>query len=526
MNNFDPMTGQPINQNQPASPQAREDDLLRVSGGQKPPAGKKTINLIALIGGCVVLVALLALLVTSVFASPAKKLRNGVTRSASAISGSEVVKTMTNVTEGGAISLTADLSQMSALLGGMKLDAELGAMLFFKKDTGAALILDAQVDSKSLASGTLWATKNDLVLSSTALLGKTNYGINLKNVNKNLEKSVFNPDNDTDYALPQSTYDELTALLDMSKMEKIQKDSEKVGLKVANKLFDLLEQHGKITSKSEKISLGEKDYGTTAVTITLDGPAIRKVAEGMISFLEKDGDVKNLMKLISELGENTEEVSEEFYDALKEAEESLDDLEKELDDTEIAITGYLKGSYLVQLELDVDSDGQKNSIRFTIGPDPKNPEVIEYYSKDYRNGITTITYELDTETSKNEYKATITAKSGTKGSMSTLAKIDISWDKKEGNFSITESTSNTKLTATVKKSGSDTIIDLGKITTPNGDSISLKGIRITLSQKASFPSVPKYTDVLTLKEDEMDDLIEEIQDAFSDLGKSISNIIR
>lgn len=526
MNNFDPVTGQPVNQNQTEAPRTQEDDLLQVGGGQKPPARKKTINLIALIGGGVVLVVLLAILVTNVFASPAKKFRNGIVRSAAAISGSEAVKTITNVTKGGSISLTADLSQMKELMSGMKLDAELCASLIFKKDTGSMLSLDAKVNDKSVLDASLWLTKSDLALSSTALLGKTNYGINLKNIDKNLSKSVFNPDNDTNYALPQSIYDELTSLLDTSKMEKIQKDSEKVSLKVANKLFDLLDQHGKITSKSEKISLGEKDYDTTAVTITLDAPAIKKVAEGMISFLEKDGDVKNLMKQISELGENTENISQEFYDILDEAKDGLDDLEEELEDTEITITGYLKGSYLMQLELDADNDGQKNSTRFTIGPDPKNPEVIEYYSKDYRNRITTITYKLNTETSKDKYEATITAKSGPKGDLNTLAKIDINWDKKDGDFSISESSSKIKLTATVKKSGSDTIIDLGKITPPYGDSISLKGIRITLSQKASFPSVPKYTDVLTLKEEEMDDLMEEIQDAFGDLGQSISNMIR
>ena len=81
------------------------------------------------------------------------------------------------------------------------------------------------------------------------------------------------------------------------------------------------------------------------------------------------------------------------------------------------------------------------------------------------------------------------------------------------------STDEIEFRANMKQSGKKVVLELEKITV-NEVSQSLKGITITADGGAKFPSISKYTDILTLSEDDFEELIEDLQKSIQELGES------
>lgn len=515
MSNYDPVTGEALT----------EEALLQVN--PNPDSGKKKSKLPLMLGlglGGVLLVVLLVVLLGNLLGSPVKKLQKGLSKTVSSLSASDTAKVLDSTLQGGSVSLKLDLSKAEELMEMMsgypqKLDAKVDLAAFFKKD-GSAISLNAKLDDKSLMDLMLIGTDSDLAVSSTALFSKTNYGVNLKNMAKNLPNSVFNPENDSRYAIPQELYDYLLSY-NKADYEKIEKEGKAVLEQLYAKFFTVLEKHGKVSKGSEKVSLAGKEYNTTKISVELDAKALKKVGQDMVEYLRKDKDVS---QLISDWGKQMENVvqmngggsfdlKEQFYDSLDDLKEQIEDWEAE-DDISLTISGFLKGDTLVQLQLDAKEDDDKNTIRFTLGPDPKNPQEITFYTKD-EYGKSSITYLVGTDTNAL-YEATITAKTGS----NTLGKAKISWDKKEGEFRVKLEVmgQEASLTALVKKDGKTWTIEPQKLVDFNNNSLSLKWLSFTIKESDSFPSLNKYTDLLTLKEEEMDELLEDFSKTLQELN--------
>ncbi len=572
MNHFDPVTGEPLtpegkamraaqeaakktaqgegNVPQPQQPVYQqpvyqqpvmnEEDLLKVSPTPAKAAKKPSKGLlIGLIAGCaVVLIAAVVLLISSLAGSPVKKLANGARNTAKSLTATPMVSTVTQVAKGGSATLSLDLSKADELMqllthSSAKLDAQADLALYFTEG-GAALSLDAKLDGKALADALITATKEDLAVSSTALFSKTNYGIDLKNLSKNLKGSIFDPDQDTRYALPQELFDTLTgdsASSVISEVEGLAKDGQKIAENIIKELLDSVSKNAKVTKGSEKITIADQEISTSTVTIELDGKAISAIASDMVEYLRKDKALKTFLNDVADKLENgalakyadiDEDFVEDFYDRLDTLKDSVSDLEDELEDEDfsLTITGFLKGKMLLQCELEEKIKGDKGTIRLTVGPDPANPEEITFYMKDPNGDKTSATYKVSVN-DKNAYEATFTVKQDS----DTPLKAKIAWDKKEGTLRVSVDYAtywdeqSVELRANMTQSGKKTVIEPTKLTA-NGNSLSLKGITLTLDSGAKFPSISKYTNILTLSEDDMDDLITDLQKALQEIVQS------
>ena len=549
MNKFDPMTGKPIapeaNTGTPSYRPANEEDLLQVS----PTPGKKIapkqkmpkgllIGMIA--GGVLALAAIVWFLIVPLFTSPVRKLVNGGEKTISGLQSTDLGSTLKQVTTGGGITLTVNTGkneELSSLISRLavgkeyEVDAKAELGLFFTKGA-AALSLDTELNGSDLLDALVTLSKEELALSSTALFSKTNYGVNLKNMAKNLTGSIFDPDEGTQYALPQETFDALTGEggFGLSDAEKMLKDAKTVLKKTFDALVTSVSKNGKISKGSDTITIGDKDVKTSTVVIELDAKAIKAIASDMLSFLNKDKDVKTLIKdiqgaadsgLFGNIFDEDEDVEDEFYTWIEDTKDELDNLEENLEDVTFTLTGYLKGSYLVQLQLDEKVEKEKSTIRVTVGPDPKSPQEITLYSKDFRGNKDTVTYKVS-ENSKNSYEASFSVKVNDE----TPLKAKISWDKKEGGLKVSGTltrsdyygtqTTDFEARATLTKSGKKTVLELGKVTVDERE-LNLKGISLTLDGGAKFPSISKYTDILTLEEDELEDLLKDLQQTMQEI---------
>ena len=533
---------QPSYYQQPQS----EEDLLKVSRTSAPKAKKLPKGLLigGIVGGVAVLAAIV-LLVSSLFGgSPVKRLVTGVEKTAKAMSATGVGETVQQVIKSGSVTLSVDLSKNDELVplitgSNMDLDAQAELALYFK-EYGAALSLDSKLNGSALADALIVLTKDDLAVSSTALFSKTNYGINLKNMAKNLKGSIFDPEEGTEYAMPESMFEALAGekRLDLDQIEKLAKEGKAIAKDFLDELIDSVNKNAEVTKGSEKITIGDKEVSTSTVTVELDAKAIKGIASDMLDYLRKDKDIKNFLTKVQTMAEDGafgsflqlgENFVEDFYDELDDAKDSLDDLEEQLEKTTITVTVYLKGSQLVQLQVDEKINKEKATVRLTIGPDPKAPEEFTYYQKGFDGDKFTISCKVTTN-DKNAYESTVTVKEDTE----TVAKVKIAWDKKEGDLKISgeysgysyysgKYTDTFELKANMTQSGKKTVIELQKFTlTEDGheNSVSLKGITLTFDGGAKFPDISKYTDVLTLDVDEFENLLEDVQKAFQDLTQS------
>ena len=569
MANFDPVTGEPLtpeakaaraaqNAGSAPAPQpvydpqpantwqpASEEDLLKVNGASAAPQKKAKpaiLSKLPLIGGIVGGIAVIAgivLLIGSLSSSPVDKLVKGAENTVKALSATELGSTVTKLADSGSVTLSVDLSKNEDLaksLFGTEMDAKAELAFFAKDSSAAAVSLNASLDGKALADVLLTLSKDDLAVSSTALLSKTNYGINLKNMAKNLKGSVFDPDEDTEYSLDEDTFAALTGKLTVSELEALAKDGREISKKMIDTLSDSVNKHGEIKKASEKITIGDSEISTSTVTIELDNKAMQAVAADMVEYLRKDKDVKKFLTKIMDLFADTpigeqygidDEFVEDFYDWLEDIRDYVsDDMEDELEDCEITLTGWLKGSNLVQIQIDLKADKSKETLRLSIGPDPKNPQEITLYVKEYSGSKTTVSYKVSAN-DKNSYEASLTAKTDS----DTPMKAKISWDKKEGTLKVSAEvttysywygtqTTSYDLKGSMTQSGKKTVIEPSKLTIKQGseeEEISLKGITLTIDGGASFPSISKYTDILTLDEEELEELIEDISESMSEL---------
>ena len=583
MSNFDPVTGEPLtpeakaaraaqeatpdyrqpsiqgvyqqqvlpqmNQPQPGAyqPPRSEEDLLKVGRSSAAPKAKKLSKglLIGGIAGGVAVLAAIVLLVSSLIGgSPVKQMVNGVERTAKAMTATGLGETVEQVIKSGSVTLSVDLSKnrdlMPLLFGtDTNLNAQAELALYFKQ-YGAAFSLDSKLNGSALADALIVLTRDDLAVSSTALFSKTNYGINLKNMAKNLKGSIFDPEEGTEYAMPESMFEALAGekRLDLDQVEKLAKEGKSILQKFLDKLIESVNKNAEVTKGSEKITVGEKELSTSTVVIELDAKAIKGIAADMIDYLRKDKDIKNFLTKIQKLYEDgafgnfihmSDDFVDTFYDELDDAKDSLDDLEDQLDKTTITVTGYLKGSQLVQLQVDEKINKEKATVRVTVGPDPKAPEEFTYYQKGFDGDKFTISCKVTTN-DKSAYESTVTVKEDTE----TVAKVKIAWDKKEGDLKISgeysgysyysgKYTETFEFRANMTQSGKKTVIEPQKFTfTEDGheNSISLKGITLTVDGGAKFPEISKYTDVLTLDVDEFENLLEDVQKTFRDLTQS------
>ena len=128
------------------------------------------------------------------------------------------------------------------------------------------------------------------------------------------------------------------------------------------------------------------------------------------------------------------------------------------------------------------------------------------------------------ENSKTQYTAKIKVKS----EKDTVASGSISWDKKEGGFkcSLKNDSGDINISAsgTLEINGKVTTLTLKKLTAEGtGDTeMDIKDLATTIviDQDAKLPSTPKYTDLLTLDEDDFAELAEDIQEAAQEIAEN------
>ena len=497
---------------------------------EKPKKGFPKVLLIVLAVLAVGAVAFFGIRAAAA-SKPLNKTALGIQKAAEAFGKNDMAALALNAQENGSVSVTVDLSKIGSQImygmGNLPVKVSITGYTSAKSQKGA-LEFDAQIKGKSVVNGTVTASEDQIAASCEAILGKTGYSLDIKNIAKNLPKSFLDPDSDSQYAfLPDEVYDWLVSQKNgpIAPAKELAEDAQSLVKEAAKLLLRSLEKNASISKANETVSIGDKDIKTTAVTVSLNGKQAAAVATDLLKWAKNSKDLKSLITkfadsygpLLEDSGFDPDDILDEFNDAIDDAIDECADMEEE--DLDLTCLFYVNNSngQLVKAEI-TNKDDYSGKTVYTLegGPDWKNPTYISVSTKDrYSKESYTFTVEENT-------KSQFTGKLKIKEDGSTTGTITFSWDKSAGDLRISSSELDFKLTGTMTQKGKVTTITLKKL---EYGYITIKdlGTTIEINESAKLPTISKTTEILSLDEDALTDVIEDIREAIEDLRDTIED---
>lgn len=475
--------------------------------------GKKPIMIAA---AAVVVLAIVAIIIAIATSSPLKLVTKGFENSVSALKENEVVVFAGKAINGGSIEAACDAEELLDL----PVEGTLSAKLYTSTEK-AALTADFEVEGDTVLDASLFANKKSVVVASDVLLGDNAYGINLSKLTEKFNNSVFGPDGDLSLGieLPESA----NSIGDDA--SKLSKDSQKIIKSVLTELLTSVNDHAEISKGKETLSFNGTDVKVTAVEVQIDGETAAAVAVDMVEYLRSNKSLKAFLyeyaDKIASLAEDFDYASVDFVDTLdmlyeqldEITDEDLEDLAENLGDMDLdlTLTFYVTKSGKELIGAEVDYDDAKLTV--LAGPSFKE---IEEISVNLNNGYTKyrITYVVETNTKKE-----MTAKLKVREGSENILVGEFNWDKSKGDFEaeLTDSRGETYgAEGSLDVSSKAVVLVLDSVSEDSYETDL--GITLTVSASDRMPSAPKYTDVLDMSMDDLEDLVSDLESVVYDLG--------
>lgn len=246
---------------------------------------------------------------------------------------------------------------------------------------------------------------------------------------------------------------------------------------------------------------------------------------------EADIDEDDMEELIedakAELIDSIETAVEQFYESLEDVDidDQVEECADALEDFEANIVIHVgkKNGQIIGVDVSAELDGNDLvDVSVVCGPDWD--EITEISVKAEVGGVKmSVSYEVS-ENTKKVYNADIKVKQGS----DTIAKISISWDKKEGDLKV-KASSNAFFGANeivfkgnLKASSKEFTLMLDKLTVGE-QKIDLYEITITVKTSDKMPEPGKVKDILTLSSDDFEEIKESIEEAITSLSEDLED---
>lgn len=538
--------------------------------------GKDMNKKVLIIAGCAVGALAIAGGITAaiILNTPESLLVRAAANTAKDIKNLEWYTLMNDVANGGSVEVSANLAPVMDDGDDLYVDAK-----FYEdasKGNGALVISALDEDKETIVSFNAAYDKNALTISCPEADDEV-YGFDLKNIEDNLEDSVFDPENfdPYDYSGKTNQYARFGQfLLDLgSNVEadtKLQKMAEKLEEKYRNLFIKELIEESEVTKSSETVTCGSDKISCTVVTVEFDEEQLSNILLNIIEYAQDDDELEEYIELISANAENDSiDFADEFYDELDELE---DDIEEDLDEAEVDFCAkfYISksGTKLVKAEIETETVSwddyygertQTMNISVVLGKklDGVGEKSLTIESetsrKDYNNSdFIEFIYEIEQNDSK-AYAATLTIANETSTTWDdgydpyeseNEVAIEFNWDKKSGEFTIDYEGEKDEwqdyapyftIEFNMLDSGDTRTIILEGIDYGDGydndyygseeDLFEMIGdleLTIVLDRNDKAPAPAKnFTELTELDEDDIDEILEDLDEAIEEIWEDL-----
>ncbi len=350
-----------------------------------------------------------------------------------------------------------------------------------------------------------------LVASGTPFLDQA-YGVDLRNLTKNLPGSVFAPDSGSKLAMDQETYDRFMGELGTQFSQVVETAPARAELaeQVMGTLMPHLEtymntlmQNAQISAGPKTLSLPTGDVKTTSSTVTVTGEVIAESISTLLNSLSGDAEVRAaLAQCYDEMvssgaftpsSELEGVTGKEFFDTLfQNKDEFCQDFAQAMTEKKMTLTGSAaidqQTEELVGIGLEMAADGETVSLELVFANGT-------YYLDVSDNGVhSKIIFCIQ----KNTESLLVATLAVTEDDAET-ARIAFTWDKDAGTYEVTAADGSNvhTMTGTITSDDTSTTITFDAL---DGQSMGNTFIKLSSSDPITFPS---YKEILTMTEEEI-----------------------
>lgn len=512
-----------LEQTAPAEETIEVQQEAEPAAAEKGTSKKKPVLIAALVAALVVVIAIIV--GTVLTSRPLAVLAKGAKNSYEALKNNEIVLLIGNIAKGGSIEASADLETLTESMLGYGMEGSAVIKLYADDKPAAAVEARVEMEGENLLDLTLVTDQEEIAVNSTSLLGGNAYGIRFDDIEKNFESSAFGPDGA--YSIGMEL-EELQEVLDSVKNNAA--DSDEFAAIMEDLLGVVLKSvttHAEIEKDRETLTFAGEECKTTAVTIHADAAALLNICGEIVDYCRTDSQLRAYLTENSDIlvavaqydgyyDMDAEELLEYFYETLDELAQRIADAKKDVEDleTEIDLTFFVtkSGSYLVGAELAVEFYEETARMEAFIGPDLQNIKEISFR---YDDGYDKIKGSYVVKANdKKEYSATLKIKEDSE----TVFSGSIDWDKAKGDLEIefADEWDSYALSCEMEHSSKATVI---RVLSYEDEYEELDiGVTVTLKGSDKMPSISKYTDILVMDEDEVEDIIYDIMDVVYELS--------
>ena len=481
---------------------------------------------VLIIGGSAGAAALVALIVVTIVLAnrPSALIVRGMVNTISDAKRIELFDVADDVANGGSIAVSANLDKFA------NDDVTVEAKLYTDIDDlkGAYEMTVAEDDEKVLQARVLY--NEDKFAFTCPELVDGAYGVNYKNLAKNLPGSIFDPDEETDYSLTEEQFDYFLNLKETVKNNKnLERDIDNMSAKYRNLLIEKLVKYAEVGRSSKTITAGGEKVRCTVISLSIDQDALALAITDVAEYASEDKDLEKLLGRVAANGsyyDDADEFIDEFYDGLDEILNNVDTLTEE--DIEINLDFYItsSGRRIAQIDGEFEIDDEETDISIVLGKNVSTSKEMSITAKNKSyNETYSIVYSVKEDSSKlydAEFK--ISEKRGTGDrAKSYETKISVEWDRKSGDFELKYKDKwddSYTFKGTLTQKGDKYIFVLTNIKS-NGNAIpSVKSLEltVTIDRHDPVPGIPAgFTEITKMDNREFKHLVEDIGDGVQDL---------
>lgn len=398
------------------------------------------------------------------------------------------------------------LSSVNSYLAFVKIGGELNVAA--DKDGNVHAVLDVDALGQEIKAGLYTTADGDVeIIAAAPSILKDAYGLSLGTIEKDLDKSIFNPDSDSYYAFDEYTYEQIKGALGMV-------DAAKNSIKPEDlkQLQKDLEENEDTKIEFEKtkdvVDVGDAEVKCDIYTAEIDAEKIANIVEFTGEWLDDNEGVSKYIETIAQMsggmyGEDMPSMSE----LMKEVVDQIEDTD--LDGT-LEYDTY-KG-YLVRAAGSFKIEGEKVKFDITFGSDPANTDEITATLK-MPGADVSVTADLS-KADDNEITVEFEEKEN-----DLYFKFNFQYDEEDKTFVATAKNEYRDFKVTGDMEITEDTVTVGdlKFSEDGEEVFHLKGISVTFSRNPEIRTAKGdfedgYKNILTLSEDEFEDLIDEAED--------------
>lgn len=483
----------------------------------KKPIGlkKKVLTVVIALAAVAVLAVTGASLM---LASPLALVGTGAANSIAALEKSDTAEFFEKFGESGSMEFSVGLEELMESVLGFGVDATAAVKVYRNGDDSAALAADVKLGGETFVDAVLTATRNELVLTSGALLGDKAYGVDFAKAGETFGNSVFGPNGA--YSLGIDSLDGVTE--NAVQGEQMNEDAQEIGESFFAVLLNSLSEYAQTDKEKKELDFNGEKVKTTAVNVALDSEALANVAGDVVEYLYTNKELEHFLRTYSAqivdvlvyldavFYDDPEEFVDDFYQSLEEIYTDLDDFKEEIADSNIELNAVFyvtkSGKELIGFDLTIERDGEEMELSVLAGPSLAALREVTMKLDDGQSFVR-VNYSVDVN-DKTEYAAKFSVREGSVD----LVSGEIEWDKKSGNLVLTVRDEYDNLlivegTLAVDKQS----IMLSVEEFSDGDDVLEVQVVLTMNASDKMPAMPtEYTDILVMTEGEIEDLTEEL----------------